>query len=112
MLTSSEWYALGVGEQRRTRDVPLGGGEEQDVGARAVHLVRLTRMNRFLLHRLDADSVELLVKHLSQTPHTIFDIFIFYFSYFMTNSVCLLPGKHIKTKHHQAPMTNIVLLYI
>ena len=60
---------LGVGEKRRSRDVPLGGGEEEDVGARAVHLVRLSRMDRLLLNSLDSDGVQLLIEHL-QTQET------------------------------------------
>ena len=57
---------FGVEEQRRPRHVPLVAGEEEDVGAGAVHLVRLPRMDRFLLDRLDAERHELLVEHLTQ----------------------------------------------
>jgi hypothetical protein len=34
---------LSVGEERRSRDVPLIGGEKQDVSGGRVHLVRLSR---------------------------------------------------------------------
>ena len=60
---------LGVGEQRRLGALPLVGGKEQDVGARRVHLVRLARVDRLLLHRLDLQHVELLVKDLAQIDH-------------------------------------------
>ena len=40
-----------VGQQGRAGHVPLVRGEEEDVGAGRVHLVRFTRMDRFLLHR-------------------------------------------------------------
>ena len=55
---------LGVSEQGRLGDVPLVGGKEEDVGTRAVHLVALARMNGLLLHRVDLQSVQLVVKHL------------------------------------------------
>jgi hypothetical protein len=41
-------------------------GEEQDVSARTVHLVRFTGMNRLLLHCFDAKSLEFLVEDLAQ----------------------------------------------
>ena len=55
---------LGVGEQARLAHVPLVGGEDEHVGARRVHLVRLARMDGLLLHRLDLERVQLLVEHL------------------------------------------------
>ena len=39
---------------------PLVGGEQQDVGAGGVHLVRLARVDGLLLHRLDLKRVQLL----------------------------------------------------
>lgn len=55
---------LGVGQQRRPGDVPLVRGEEEDVGAGRVHLVRLPGVDGLLLHRLDLQSVQLLIEHL------------------------------------------------
>mmetsp|Transcript_9904 Transcript_9904/g.16651 ORF Transcript_9904/g.16651 Transcript_9904/m.16651 type:complete len:467 (+) Transcript_9904:1679-3079(+) len=50
-------------------DVPLVLGEEQDVGAAGVHLVRLARVDRLLLHRLDLQRVQLHVEHLAEVHH-------------------------------------------
>jgi len=61
---------LGVGKQRRPRDVPLVRSKQQNVGTRAVHLVRLAWMNRLLLHRLNAQRIQLLIKHLPTATHT------------------------------------------
>ena len=44
---------LGVKEQRRSRHIPLVTSEQQNVGAGAVHFVRLPGVNRFLLHLFD-----------------------------------------------------------
>ena len=60
---------LGVEENRWSCDIPLVAGKEENVGARTVHLVRLSRMDRFLLHRLDAERLQLLVKHLTEIHH-------------------------------------------
>ena len=60
---------LGLGEQCGLRDLPLVRGEEQDVGAARVHLVRLARVDRLLLDRLNLERVELLVKDLAQVHH-------------------------------------------
>lgn len=61
---------LGVGEQRGPRNVPLVGGKEEDVGAGGVHLVRLPGMDGLLLHRLDLQGIQLLVKHLNTYAHS------------------------------------------
>ena len=42
-----------LAHERRLTNRPLVRGEEQNVGARAVHLVRLSRVNRFLLNRFN-----------------------------------------------------------
>ena len=55
-----------VGQQGRAGHVPLVRGEEEDVGAGRVHLVRFTRMDRFLLHRFNLQSVQLLIKDLTK----------------------------------------------
>mmetsp|Transcript_51851 Transcript_51851/g.121766 ORF Transcript_51851/g.121766 Transcript_51851/m.121766 type:complete len:1251 (+) Transcript_51851:175-3927(+) len=60
---------VGVGEERGLGNGPLVGGEEQHVRARRVHLVALARVDRFLLHRLDLQRVQLLVQHLAQIHH-------------------------------------------
>ena len=54
-----------VVQQRRPRHTPLVRGKEQDVRAGGVHLVRLARVDRLLLHRLHLERVQLLVKHLA-----------------------------------------------
>ena len=63
-----------VGDEGRSSDVPLVGGEEEDIGAGRVHLVALTRVDRLLLDRLNLERLELLVKHLTQVhDHTLVD---------------------------------------
>mmetsp|Transcript_35305 Transcript_35305/g.88749 ORF Transcript_35305/g.88749 Transcript_35305/m.88749 type:complete len:781 (-) Transcript_35305:276-2618(-) len=57
---------LHLRDEGRLGHGPLVRGEQQNVGARAVHLVRLARVDGFLLHRLDLQRVQLLVKHLAQ----------------------------------------------
>mmetsp|Transcript_2955 Transcript_2955/g.8790 ORF Transcript_2955/g.8790 Transcript_2955/m.8790 type:complete len:598 (+) Transcript_2955:730-2523(+) len=47
-------------------DGPLVRGEKEDVRARRVHLVRLSRMDRLLLDCLNLESIELLIKHLTK----------------------------------------------
>jgi hypothetical protein len=49
----------------RKQAIPPVGCEEEDVRAGRVHLVRLAWMNGLLLHRLDLQRVQLLVKHLA-----------------------------------------------
>ena len=49
-------------QEGRLGDVPLVRREQQDVGAGRVHLVTLARVDGLLLHRLDVERVELLVK--------------------------------------------------
>ena len=62
----------GVSKERRFGDVPLVGGEEEDVSAGAVHLVGLPWMNGLLLHRFNLQGIQLLVKHLhEETPPII-----------------------------------------
>lgn len=58
-------HVLGVRQERRARHVPLVRREEEDVGARRVHLVRFSRVDRLLLHRLDRETLELLVENLT-----------------------------------------------
>jgi hypothetical protein len=48
------------------RNIPLVRGEEQNVGARRVHLVRLARADRLLLDRFNFERVQLLIEHLTQ----------------------------------------------
>eukprot|EP00964_Phaeocystis_antarctica_P078146 scaffold48598_cov65-Phaeocystis_antarctica.AAC.1 len=60
---------LGLGEQRGLGDLPLVRGEEQNVGAARVHLVRLARVDGLLLHGLDLERVELLVENLAEVHH-------------------------------------------
>lgn len=50
---------LGLREQRGLGHRPLVAREEQHVGAGAVHLVALARVDRLLLHHLDLQGVEL-----------------------------------------------------
>lgn len=57
---------LRVGQERWPGHVPFVRGEEQDVGARRVHLVGFTRMNRLFLDSLDLQRLELLIEHLTQ----------------------------------------------
>ena len=60
-------HLLWVGQERGPGDVPLVRREEQDVGAGTVHLVGLAGMDGLLLHRLNLQGVQLLVKHLDRT---------------------------------------------
>lgn len=57
--------SLGVSKQRRPRDVPLVGCEEQDVGTGGVHLVGLPGVDGLLLHSLNLQSIQFLIKHLT-----------------------------------------------
>ena len=57
---------LGVVEQAGCANTPLVTGEQKDIGARRVHLVTLSGMDSFLLHGLDAESLELLIEDLTQ----------------------------------------------
>jgi hypothetical protein len=57
---------LVVVEERRAGDLPLVGREEEDVRGGRVHLVRLSRVDRLLLNRLDLEGLELLVEDLTQ----------------------------------------------
>jgi hypothetical protein len=57
---------LTIGNQGRTRNVPLVGREQEDVGTRRVHLVTLSRMNSFLLDSLDLQRFKLLIENLTQ----------------------------------------------
>ncbi len=41
-------------------------GKQLDIGAGAVHLVRLSRMDGFFLNRLDAKSLQLLIEYLAE----------------------------------------------
>jgi hypothetical protein len=53
---------------RQTQDhdgTYLVGREQEDIGARRVHLVTLTRMDGLLLHRLDLERLQFLIKHLT-----------------------------------------------
>lgn len=56
---------VGVRDQAGLGHGPLVRGEEQDVRAGGVHLVRLARVDGLLLHRLDLQRVQLLVEHLA-----------------------------------------------
>ena len=56
---------FGVVEQRGLGDVPLVRREQHHIGARRVHLVRLSRVDGLLLHGLNLQRVELLVEHLA-----------------------------------------------
>ena len=60
---------LVVVQQRGLGDLPLVRREEEHVGARGVHLVRLARVDRLLLHVLHLQGVELLVEDLAQIHH-------------------------------------------
>ena len=63
-----------VSDEGRSSDVPLVGGEEEDIGAGRVHLVTLTRVDCLLLDGLDLKRLELLVEHLTQVhDHTLVD---------------------------------------
>ena len=59
-------HVVRVAEQRRLRHLPLVRSEQQNVGARRVHLVALARMDGLLLHHLDLERIELLIEHLAQ----------------------------------------------
>ena len=48
---------LGVSQERGFGDIPLVSSKQQDISTRAVHLVRLTRMNGLFLHCLYLKSV-------------------------------------------------------
>ena len=53
-------------------DVPLVGREQEDVRARGVHLVTLSRMDGLLLHSLDLQGLHLLIEDLTQIhDHTL-----------------------------------------
>lgn len=54
-----------IGNKRRPGNVPLVRGEQKNIGTRRVHLVTLTRVNRFLLHGLDLERLEFLIKDLT-----------------------------------------------
>ena len=58
-------HVVGVGDQAGLGHGPLVRGEQQDVRAGGVHLVRLARVDGLLLHRLDLQRVQLLVEHLA-----------------------------------------------
>ena len=60
-----------VSNKRGPGDVPLVGGEQEDVRTGRVHLVTFTRVDGLLLDRLDLKGLELLVKHLTlrYSPH-------------------------------------------
>ena len=62
---------LGVGKEARPRHVPLVRGEQKDVGARQVHLVRLSRVNRLLLDSFDLQRVQLLIEYLKKEQKKI-----------------------------------------
>lgn len=64
-MCGRDGVVLGVSKQRGARDVPLVGGEEEDVSAGGVHLVGLPGMDSLLLYRLNLQSIQLLVKHLN-----------------------------------------------
>mmetsp|Transcript_10676 Transcript_10676/g.30496 ORF Transcript_10676/g.30496 Transcript_10676/m.30496 type:complete len:593 (+) Transcript_10676:6123-7901(+) len=55
---------LGVMKQTWLGHRPLVGSEQDQIGAAAVHLVRLSGVDRLLLHRLDLQSVQLLIEDL------------------------------------------------
>ncbi len=63
-------HVIGVGHQAGLGHLPLVGCEQQDVCTGGVHLVRLPRMDGLLLHRLDLESVQLLVKDLAARANT------------------------------------------
>ena len=50
-------HILGVSQEGRFRDVPLVRSKQQNIGTRAVHLVRLTRMNGLFLNCLYLKSI-------------------------------------------------------
>ena len=51
--------------ERGLAELPLVRAEEDDVCARGVHLVTLTRMDRLLLDRLDLQGFQLLIEDLT-----------------------------------------------
>ena len=57
-------FSLGIGEEWWLGNVPFVGGEKKDVGARWVHLVGFSGMDRLLLDSLDLKSVQFLIEHL------------------------------------------------
>mmetsp|Transcript_3144 Transcript_3144/g.9017 ORF Transcript_3144/g.9017 Transcript_3144/m.9017 type:complete len:409 (-) Transcript_3144:4863-6089(-) len=66
---------LRVVEERRFRDLPLVGREEQNVRAARVHFIRFARVDRLFLHIFDLERVELLVEHLAQVHgHGLVDL--------------------------------------
>ena len=62
---------LVVVQQRRLAGVPAVCGAQNHVGSGAVHLVRLARVHRHLLHTLDRQVVQLLIEHLTQVRHHV-----------------------------------------
>lgn len=56
-------------KQARLRDLPLKGRKEENICATRVHLVRLSRVDGFLLHAIDFKRVELHVKNLAKVHH-------------------------------------------
>ena len=63
---------VAVGDEARLRDSPFVSSKEENVGTRAVHLVRLAWVDRLLLDGFDFERVELLVKNLAQIHHEAF----------------------------------------
>lgn len=55
---------LGVVQQRGLGDGPLVRREQEGIGTRRVHLVRLAGVDSLLLNVLDVQGVQLLVEHL------------------------------------------------
>lgn len=53
-------HVVGLGHEGGLGHGPLVRREQQDVGAAAVHLVRLTRVDGLLLHRLNLQRIQLL----------------------------------------------------
>lgn len=51
-----------VRQERRSRDVPLVGGEKENVTRRRIHFVRFSGVDRFLLHGFDLEGFEFLVE--------------------------------------------------
>ena len=76
--------SLGVSEERGFGDIPLVGSEEENICTRAVHLVGLPGMDGLLLHCVDLQSIQFLVKHLQQPPHNTQ-----YWSHYETRSYSL-----------------------
>ena len=62
---------LVVVQQRRLAGRPAVRRRQQNVRRRGVHLVRLARVDRQLLHALDRQIVQLLVEHLTQIRHHV-----------------------------------------